>query len=90
MFSQASVSHSVHNWPHDYLVIAHILVKAVGTHPTESVLVHINSRADQFDASNPLKSLGIQHSHTVLANSIRCDKFSDNRKAKVFFARCLH
>ena len=34
MFSQASVSHSVYNWPHSYSVIAHPCYGAVGTHPT--------------------------------------------------------
>ena len=33
MFSQASVSHSVHNWPHCYSVTAHPCYGAVGTHP---------------------------------------------------------
>ena len=34
MFSQLSVSHSVHNWPHAYSVTAHPCHGAVGTHPT--------------------------------------------------------
>ena len=34
MFSQASVSHCVHNWPHSYSVTAHHCYVAVGTHST--------------------------------------------------------
>ena len=34
MFSQACVSHSVHNPPHGYSVTAHPCYGAVGTHPT--------------------------------------------------------
>ena len=34
MFSQASVSHSVHNQPHGCSVTAHPRFGAVGTHPT--------------------------------------------------------
>ena len=34
MLSEASVSHSVHNWPHGYSVTAHPCYSAVGTHPT--------------------------------------------------------
>ena len=34
MFSKSSVSDSVHNWPRDYLVIAHPCYSTVGTHPT--------------------------------------------------------
>ena len=34
MFSQASVSHSVHYQPHGYSVIAHPCYGAIGTHPT--------------------------------------------------------
>ena len=34
MFSQARVSHSVHNQPHDYSLIAHPCYGAVITHPT--------------------------------------------------------
>ena len=39
MFSQASVSHSVHNRPHGYSVTAHPCYGAVSTHPTECFLV---------------------------------------------------
>ena len=35
MFSEASVSHSVHNQSHGYCVTAHPCYSAVGTHPTE-------------------------------------------------------
>ena len=34
MFSQACVSHSVHNRPHSYSVTAHHCYCAVGAHPT--------------------------------------------------------
>ena len=34
MFSQVSVSHSVHNRPHGYSVTAHPSYGAVGMHPT--------------------------------------------------------
>ena len=34
MFSEASVSHSVHNRPHGYSITAHPGCGAVGTHPT--------------------------------------------------------
>ena len=39
MFSQAFVSHSIHNRPHGYLVTAHPCYGAVSTHPTECFLV---------------------------------------------------
>ena len=34
MFSEASVSHSVHNRPHGYSVTAHPCYSAFGMHPT--------------------------------------------------------
>ena len=34
MFSGASTSHSVHNWPHGYSVTVHPCYVAFGTHPT--------------------------------------------------------
>ena len=34
MFSQASISHSVHNGPHGYFVTAHPCYGVVGMHPT--------------------------------------------------------
>ena len=34
MFSQTSVSHSIHKWPHGYSVTAHLCFGAVGTNPT--------------------------------------------------------
>ena len=39
MFSEASVSHSVHNWPHGYSVTAHPCYSAVSTHLTGMVFV---------------------------------------------------
>ena len=34
MFSEVSVSHSVHNRAHGYSVTAHSCYNAIGTHPT--------------------------------------------------------
>ena len=34
MFSQVSVSHSVHDWPHGYSVTTHSCYSAVGSQPT--------------------------------------------------------
>ena len=42
MYSQASVSHSVHNQPHGYWVTAHPGYGAVSTHPTGANIIKFN------------------------------------------------
>ena len=42
MFSQASVSHSVHNRPHGYLDTADPCYGAVGKHPTSGNIIKFN------------------------------------------------
>ena len=43
MFSQVSISHSVHNWPHGYSVTTNPCHGAVGTHPTGMLSCYICS-----------------------------------------------
>ena len=43
IFSEACVSHCVHNRPHGYLFIAHPCYGAVGTHPTGMFYVYLDA-----------------------------------------------